>query len=520
MTVTAAAPAGARCIGDRYQLLGDIGSGGMGTVWRGHDLLLNRPVAVKEIYPSARLTPEERASLRERSIREARAAARLNSTAAVTVYDVLEQDDRPWIVMELLEARSLAKVIHEEGPLSPPYAARIGFAILDALQAAHAAGVVHRDVKPANVLLADDGRIVLTDFGVATFDGDASTTQTGTVVGSPAYMAPERAKGAAPAQAMDLWSLGATLFHVTEGQAPFSRPDALTTLHALLTDPVPTPRRAGVLRPVIMGLLQRDPDQRLDVAAARALLEDALRHAEMDTSAFDVVSMPADASTDASTAPLSPAEPPREPSGATPGRNYGWMAALGLTPVVIAAGILLHGGNGPAETSPAVPPAQAGVNPAKNPAGTPVPPGYRLHRAGTYAIAVPERAQAKTEGRRTSFRGLPGNAFLAVEELADSGGNLVSALGRQERAARELPGYTPGSISTGEDGRWAGMEFRWNPVAGAPLQVRSRVVHVSPSKTMRFYFSAPQSAWADSQEAFEVAWSSFDVAGNKKKSGV
>lgn len=289
-------------VGDRYVLRTNLGSGGMGEVWSAYDEVLNRHVAIKGLYLHPEYSAQERENLRIRSLREARAAARIASPTAVAVYDVIEDNQRPWIVMELVNARSLAEVIRADGPLPVESVARIGLAMLEALEAAHAANVVHRDVKPANVLLATDGRIVLTDFGVATVDGDPGMTVTGMVMGSPAYMAPERAQGLEPTPGMDLWGLGATLFAAVEGKGPFSRKDALTTLHAVLTEPLPPLEHAGELAPLLQGLLERDTTARLNAAKARLMLlqimrglegtaADANRVPELDISDMDTATL-------------------------------------------------------------------------------------------------------------------------------------------------------------------------------------------------------------------------------------
>ena len=179
-----------RLVGGRYRLRERLGSGGMGTVWRADDVVLGRQVAVKEVVFPPGTREDEAEVLRERTRREARSAARLDHPSAVTVYDVVEEDGRPWLVLELVEARTLAQAVTEDGPLPPDEVARIGLAVLGALEAAHAQGIVHRDVKPSNVLLRDDGRVVLTDFGIATTTGDSSLTHTGLLLGSPAYIAP------------------------------------------------------------------------------------------------------------------------------------------------------------------------------------------------------------------------------------------------------------------------------------------------------------------------------------------
>ncbi|MCO5989385.1 protein kinase [Actinoallomurus spadix] len=243
----------------------------MGTVWRAHDDLLARDVAVKEVLFPPGLSDDERKVMYERTLREARSAARLNHPGIVTVHDVVEEDGRPCIVMEFVQARSLQEVIDEEGRLPPAQVAEIGAQVLAALRTAHAAGITHRDVKPANVLLAGAAdepisrstRVVITDFGIATMEGDSTLTQTGLIMGSPAYIAPERARGDKASPASDLWSLGATLYAAVEGRSPHHRSEAMAALASVLSEEAPPPRHAGPLAPVLMGLLDKDPARRL-----------------------------------------------------------------------------------------------------------------------------------------------------------------------------------------------------------------------------------------------------------------
>jgi serine/threonine protein kinase len=238
-------------VAGRYALVRTLGAGGMGVVWLARDLLLGREVAVKEVTGQG-----------ERVLREARTAARIVHPNVVTVYDVVEHDDRQWIVMQHVESRTLADVIAEEGPLSPDRTAEIGLDLLAALRAAHDSGVLHRDVKPGNVLLDPAGRAYLADFGIASADGDASLTAAGTLVGAPAYMAPERLRGLACGPASDYWSLGVTLYAAVEGIVPFDRTDPLATMTSTLTDPLPPPVRAEFLAPLLIRLLDKDPDGR------------------------------------------------------------------------------------------------------------------------------------------------------------------------------------------------------------------------------------------------------------------
>ncbi|MFF3399329.1 protein kinase [Streptomyces sp. NPDC002659] len=251
-----------RLVADRYRLLSRLGEGGMGTVWRARDEKLHREVAVKEVRAPAGLRADDIARMYSRLEREAWAAARIADRNVVTVHDVAMDDERPWIVMELIRGRSLADLLSSEGPITPQRAARIGAEVLTALRAAHAVGVEHRDVKPGNVLLADDGRVVLSDFGIAMVEGTSALTMTGEVVGSPEYLPPERALGRGSGPESDLWSLGVMLYAAVEGTSPFRQNSALSTLRAVVDAELPSPRRAGPLAPVIEGLLRKEPAER------------------------------------------------------------------------------------------------------------------------------------------------------------------------------------------------------------------------------------------------------------------
>ncbi|GGM01746.1 protein kinase [Streptomyces fumigatiscleroticus] len=261
-------PGHERVISGRYRLLAPLGEGGMGTVWRARDEVLHREVAVKEVRAPAGLPAPDVERMYTRLEREAWAAARVAHPNVVTVYDVAMEDGRPWIVMELVRGLSLADVLEAEGPLPPSRAAHIGAEVLAALRAAHGAGVLHRDVKPANVLLANDGRVVLTDFGIATVEGSPALTLTGEVIGSPEFLAPERALGRTPGPESDLWSLGVLLYAAVEGISPFRQNTPLSTLRAIVDEELPPPRRAGALAPVIEGLLRKDPARRLPAERA------------------------------------------------------------------------------------------------------------------------------------------------------------------------------------------------------------------------------------------------------------
>ncbi|MEU5979565.1 serine/threonine-protein kinase [Streptomyces sp. NPDC047315] len=251
----------------RFQLVEPLGSGGMGTVWRAWDSALHREVALKAVRPEAAASD----AVRERVLREARALARLNHPHVVTVHHIAVADPHPWIVMELVPGHSLQQRLRE-APLTPTEAARIGRQVLSALHAAHAAGIQHRDVKPANVLLRPDGVAVLTDFGIAALQGSSSLTQTGELVGTVEYMAPERIRGRHDDPASDLWSLGLVLYACVEGVSPLRRETTFATLAAVLDDPIPAPVRSGPLAPALGALLVRDPLQRPDAARLDTLL--------------------------------------------------------------------------------------------------------------------------------------------------------------------------------------------------------------------------------------------------------
>ncbi|SED60557.1 Serine/threonine protein kinase [Streptomyces sp. 2231.1] len=262
-------------IAGRYRLADSIGSGGMGRVWRAHDEVLHRSVAVKELTAALYVSDGDRAVLLARTRAEARAAARINHSAVVTVHDVLEHDGRPWIVMELVEGHSLADAVKEQGRVEPREAARIGLWVLRALRAAHSAGVLHRDVKPGNVLLGQDGRVLLTDFGIAQIEGDTTITRTGEVVGSVDYLAPERVRGHDPGPSSDLWALGATLYTAVEGRSPFRRTSPLGTMQAVVEEEAEEPRHAGPLGPVIAAMLRKEPGQRPGAEDAEQMLAEA-----------------------------------------------------------------------------------------------------------------------------------------------------------------------------------------------------------------------------------------------------
>lgn len=268
----------------RYRIGARLGRGGMGTVWRAEDELLGRQVAVKELHLDTGLSAVEARQLRERTVREARTVAQVSHPNVLVVHDVVEQDDRPWIVMELVDGRSLAERIRADGPLNPREAARVAMALLGALRAAHARGVQHRDLKPANVLLeSGTGRVVLMDFGIAQVPGATTISQTGAFVGSPEYTSPERMEGRPDGHSADLWSLGVLLCAAVEGRTPFQRDNLAGVLHAVAMADIRLPDSVDPLRPLVEGLLQRDPSHRTQPEEAERLLRSYLETGSMPT---------------------------------------------------------------------------------------------------------------------------------------------------------------------------------------------------------------------------------------------
>ncbi|HEU4422853.1 MAG TPA: serine/threonine-protein kinase [Pilimelia sp.] len=405
-------------VADRYRLVEPLGQGGMGRVWRARDELLHRDVAIKELVPPIGLTADERQEMRERTLREARAIARLSHPNVVRIFDILRTDGDPWIVMEYVPSRSLQDVLANDGPLPPKRVAEIGLGMLAALRAAHRAGMVHRDVKPGNVLLGDDGRVVLTDFGLATIPGDPVVTRTGLVLGSPAYIAPERAHDGTAEPAADMWSLGATLYAAVEGQSPYARPSAIATLAALATEPPAPARHGGPLKPLFNGLLRKDPAQRIGAdEAERLLLRAAGRRPRSARSLLGARRSLADQ---------------RRPS---PARSLPVAAG---PPVAVAPAVVLPAPAGPAEPEP----AQPAPEPAP-PAPEPAPPAPEPARpAPEPAPPAPEPAESAPEPAQPAPEPAAVDAAPAKEDhtVREPAADSVPATGR---AAVPVPGNGP-----------------------------------------------------------------------------
>jgi hypothetical protein len=368
-----------RLVADRYALGASLGRGGMGVVWRAEDVLLGRAVAVKEVALPDGPPGAERAAVRDRALREARAAARLNHPSAVTLHDVVEADGRLFLVMELVEAPSLRDLVGTGGPLPPAAAARVGLDLLDALEAAHRAGIVHHDVKPGNVMVPPDGRAKLADFGIASLQEDTQRTRTGSAFGSLPYVAPEQARGRRGGPPADLWALGATMWFAVEGAAPFDRDGPAATLGAILHDPPGLPGRAGPLGPVLLALLAKDPEARPTASVVRRQLAPLASGAPDPTLPLRTARLPADPA--AATEVLAgPAVPTRPGWGAT-GRGADDGGGWGATGREAADG---QGWGQPAAWGPpAGPPAWGGAPPRRRRRW-----GRRLLLAATLLVAL------------------------------------------------------------------------------------------------------------------------------------
>ncbi|MFE2976872.1 serine/threonine-protein kinase [Streptomyces sp. NPDC059258] len=340
-------------IDGRYELLERIGSGGMGEVWKAHDRRLNRYVAVKGLLDRTAMTAGTQATAMQRARREAEAIAKIEHLNVVTVHDQVETDHQVWIVMKLLEARSLADLLSRDGILAVPRAATIGLQVLQGLRAVHAASVVHRDVKPGNVLVRDDGLAILVDFGIATFEGADRVTRTGSVIGTPSYLAPELFAPASPGPtpASDLWALGVTLYEAVEGRVPFAGREVWEVQENVRQSPDPALRYAGPLAPVIQGLLITDPRERLDAATAEAMLREVVEDpASPDAGAAAAATHPPTAisTPNPSTPPTpvlrpavqppAPTSPPPAASGRRRSRYRGWQIAAAVVCVALLAG--------------------------------------------------------------------------------------------------------------------------------------------------------------------------------------
>ncbi|MGV9340941.1 protein kinase domain-containing protein [Streptomyces sp. NPDC003688] len=539
-----------RVIAGRYRLRARIGRGGMGIVWRAEDEVLGRLVAVKEIVQDDSAPDGDARLRRERTFREARAVAQLHHPHIIVVHDVVEQDERPYIVMELVDGGSLADRIAADGPLTPEEAARIGADLLSALSTAHDAGVLHRDIKPANVLVeSGTDRAVLTDFGIARVAGATTLTETGSFVGSPEYTAPERMSGLRSGPAADLWSLGALLCTALSGESPFRRDSLGGILHAVVSDDIRPPAEAEPLLPVVRGLLERDPERRLGAADAermlRAYLETgrtpappgtptrtprllnaarAVRSAAQPDRTADTPHPPTE-----HTAPPAAAAPAETaPAARWPGRGA-LVAALLVAAVAGAAAsaavLLAHQNGGERDGTPgttATRPPTGSPSPSgtpatpTTPAGPVAPSGYRTARdpAG-FSLAVPSAFTRERQGERV-FYFSAGDVFrLGVKVARPETGGPAAVLDRAAAdGAGTNPGYRDGRVTeTTRAGHPAALwEFTWNGFSTAEgARHTYDLCWEEDGRMYDVWVSAPVGKVREAREYFDVAVGTFTV---------
>ncbi len=528
-----------RLVAGRYRLVARLGVGGMGTVWRAEDEVLGREVAVKEVVFPHGLSDEDREVLRERTRREARAAARLDHPSAVTIYDVVEEDGSPCLVMELVEARTLSEVVRGDGPLTPQRTAQVGLALLGALEAAHRQGVVHRDVKPGNVLLCpgEDGRVVLTDFGIASSVGDSSITTTGLLLGSPSYIAPERARGQAPGPASDLWSLGATLFTAVEGRPPYDGGDPMTTVTAVVTGEHEPYVAAGALEPVLEGLLEREPERRMTVAQARAALSALAAQARVvaapepspeaelrteQTTAMDVRDVREAAGAAATAHPsgedtravplMKPDPPRRDRPGRRDSRALPAAAAAVLLGLAAVAGVALGGGLPGSGDRPGDAPPGASAAPTDGPASGPaaLPEGWTAYTddAGGWSIGVPPGYTQSTRRGQVQFRNEQTRRTLRIGVGPATGDAQAAARGLAGALQAQLADYTELGMTPVEGQDAADLEFTY--VDQTRLHVVNRtVVDPAAGRAYTLYWQTRDTDFADARQVFEQLRATF-----------
>jgi len=516
-------------VADRYELLDSVGRGGFGVVWRACDTLLQRHVAVKEVHIPGFLNEEDRAGLREKVLKEARAAARLDHPGAVTVFDVIDDDGHPVIVMELVDAPNLSELVAERGMLEPAEAARIGLEVLEVLIAAHARGIVHRDVKPGNVMVdRGSGRVRLGDFGVAAILDDPTVTTSGSVTGSPAYMAPEQAtnKGALPES--DLWSLGATMYFAVEGRPPFDKGAPLPTLASIVQDPPRPAEHAGPLAPVLDALLVKDPQARLTAVQLR----DRLGKVASATSAAPIEASRPD---DTMVIELNeaPVDEPVVASRPAPTRSNpsGWIVAAVVAVAVIAliaATLASRDSDPPAQTAGGSPSTTAEASggapattaarsapttatPSKGPPPAPPPNTVTYTDPQTgFTIARPVDWTVRTDGTLTDFRDPESGAYLRVDHISPPGPSPEGAWYELEEsfaAANENYQRIRIEPTTYSGYRAAIWEFTYTS-GGAQLRV-ANLGFITPGYGFALYVQTRAQDWDRLQPTFQALKDSF-----------
>ncbi|QPP05571.1 serine/threonine protein kinase [Streptomyces bathyalis] len=524
-----------RLLAGRYQLSRQLGRGGMGTVWLAGDTLLDRHVAVKKLHVPPHLDDDERTRLYERTRREARSAARISHPGVIVVHDVVEEDGLPCIVMEYVPSRSLSDVLREDGPLAPEAAARTGVAMASALRAAHAAGVLHRDVKPANVLLSRDAeRIVLTDFGIAAASGTTTLTRTGEFVGSINYAAPERMQGGESGPAADAWALGATLYEAVEGIAPFHRNTWVETAYATASEPPRPMEQAGALGELIEALLAKEPADRPTLQQAEewlagatgtvALPQGAPWNEREQTAAGPRQNGAQEPTPPPASTPVAPPAP--APASAVPRRRRSRAAAWAVCAVVAVAAVAGGGWwlkreaggseGGPGKPGPSA--SHSGPSQSQPPPRPPVADGYqRVKEDLGFSVDVPEgwTRQDRPGGQEIDFLGGPsGRTDLKFSVLDFAGNSPLKHWRRLEPEVRaKSPGYRNLRMNaTTYQGRKAAIwEYTW--------QGRARTYHAvdlgfgeEGQQHYALYLSAPDAEWGAAKKHFDTAVKTFRIS--------
>ena len=533
-----------RIVCDRYRLVEVLGRGGMGVVWRAEDERLQRQVAIKEVRLPATIPSADREAAQTRALREARAAARLSHPSAVTIFDVQQDDGRAYLVMELVDAPSLAEVLEREGPLSPQRTAEIGLQVLDALETAHAAGITHRDVKPANVMVRPDGSAKLADFGIASIKDDPKITQTGLILGSPSYMAPEQAEGRGSGPKADLWALGATMYYAVEGGPPFDEGQAIPTLAAVMHDDPRPMQHAGPLAPVIGELLTKDPRDRPSHTETRRMLADVAAGRSVTP-----VARPAEANATAPPATYRPhpAVADDEPPPSREGKGRLVAALVGL--LVLAATVAAVGwflgrgdpeptasgsdrsgatgepgasGKGGAEDSSGSnsgPSSSSGPSETADTSGSAPPPGWALYEEPTtgYAIAYPETWQVDEsgygDGSSTDIEDPASGAYLRVDWTTEPGDSAVGAWREHEpnfaadHADYERIRIEPTTFQGYEAAIW---EFTWEE-GGTTIHAIDLGFIVEDDYGFALNFVAAESNWDELQDEFQTFQDTFEA---------
>jgi hypothetical protein len=533
-----------RRIADRYVLEEPLGRGGMGVVWRARDTLLERHVAIKQVEVPVSMPGPEISAVRRRVLREARAAAALNHANAVTVFDVLEDDDRAYIVMELVRAPTMKEIVDAGGPMPPQEAARVGLGILAALSAAHSRGITHRDVKPANVMLPEDGAVKLADFGIASVKDDPKITATGMVLGSPQFMAPEQARHGEAGPPADLWGLGATLYFAVEGKPPFEKEGGpIPVLTAVLHEDLPPPKRAGALAPVIQELLSKEPGDRPNEQRARRMLEGVSSGGQRASgAAITGVATGADTvpegrleertRADEIAAPRPVPRPvPRAPTRRPDRYLGGWLAAAGI--LAVAALIAVLALSGLFGTEGDDPPAEAGRGQdsrgsdsgegggnreGKGDGGQPAqdlqtytdPAGWSIEHPSGWDV-VPQSVDSDSvdltdpsSGRylRVDWTDQPGpDAMAALEDQAPS-------FGARHDGYQEIQLVPTTFADSDNAGLW---EYRYEEGGGRLHAYNLQFVTSDESYGFALNFQTTEEQWAASQGLWEILTGSFEL---------